>query len=157
MKQMLDKSRIAFLYALFAAIATAVNIGTQALTVRGTDLIFGNYILNIPVLFNGRTFEFSVNILLSIICATGVGLLVKYILDKRYIFAYKPENLSEDSKTFILYTIMGIVTTVIFLGFEYTFEYMFNTEQMRYLGAVIGLAIGYWIKYRLDKKFVFKC
>ena len=26
---------------------------------------------------------------------------------------------------------------------------------MRYVGGVIGLAIGYWAKYRLDKRFVF--
>jgi hypothetical protein len=27
---------------------------------------------------------------------------------------------------------------------------------MRYLGALIGLAIGYWAKYHLDKRFVFR-
>jgi hypothetical protein len=27
---------------------------------------------------------------------------------------------------------------------------------MRYLGGLIGLAIGYWTKYRLDKRYVFR-
>jgi len=27
---------------------------------------------------------------------------------------------------------------------------------MRYVGGVIGLAIGYYVKYQLDKRYVFK-
>ena len=50
---------------------------------------------------------------------------------------------------------MGVVTTLIFWGFEFTFEYLFRTKFMRYLGAVIGLSIGYFIKYNLDRRFVF--
>ena len=32
---------------------------------------------------------------------------------------------------------------------------MYDTDYMRYLGGVIGLSIGFYVKYRLDKKFVF--
>jgi hypothetical protein len=30
-----------------------------------------------------------------------------------------------------------------------------RTDAMREIGAVIGLAIGYFVKYNLDKRYVF--
>jgi putative flippase GtrA len=63
---------------------------------------------------------------------------------------------AHDTQTFALYTIMGLLTTVVFWGFEWGFHWAFETKEMRYLGGVIGLAIGYLIKYHLDKRFVFK-
>ena len=50
---------------------------------------------------------------------------------------------------------MGLVTTAIFWGFEFTFDAIYQTKEMRYVGGVIGLAIGYYVKYQLDKRFVF--
>ena len=63
--------------------------------------------------------------------------------------------MAHDGQTFALYTLMGIVTTFVFWGFEFGFDYLFQTRPMRYLGGVIGLAIGYYVKYQLDKRFVF--
>jgi putative flippase GtrA len=51
---------------------------------------------------------------------------------------------------------MGIITTMTFWFFEFGFNHYFQTKQMRYLSGIIGLAIGYIIKYRLDKRFVFR-
>jgi hypothetical protein len=48
-----------------------------------------------------------------------------------------------------------VVTTAIFWGFEFGFDRLFQSKDMRYLGGLIGLAIGYWTKYRLDKRYVF--
>lgn len=123
-------------YAVFALIATAVNIGAQDLAVRS---------------YNG---EFDV--LFSIAVGTGAGLVVKYILDKRYIFRFRTRDVVHDGQTFILYTVMGLATTVIFWSFEFGFQHLFATKEMRYLGGVIGLAIGYLSKYHLDKRFVFR-
>jgi positive regulator of sigma E activity len=50
---------------------------------------------------------------------------------------------------------MSIFTTAIFWVTEYAFHLIFAAESMRYVGGVIGLAIGFYVKYRLDKKFVF--
>ena len=50
---------------------------------------------------------------------------------------------------------MGVVTTFVFWGFELGFNYVFDFEFAKYLGAIIGLAIGYITKYFLDKKYVF--
>ena len=87
---------------------------------------------------------------------TGFGLVVKYILDKKYIFQYKTETPAHNRQIFFLYTIMGILTTMIFWGFELGFHYFFQTKEMRYLGGILGLMIGYICKYYLDKRYVFK-
>jgi putative flippase GtrA len=94
-------------------------------------------------------------VLVSILVGTGVGLLLKYVLDKRYIFRFKAKDLGHDSQVFLLYTLMGLVTTMIFWGVEYGFYAWFGTAEMRYLGGVAGLAIGYLAKYHCDKRFVF--
>jgi len=48
------------------------------------------------------------------------------------------------------------LTTFIFWGTEIGFDAFFENENAKYFGAVIGLSIGYIIKYFLDKKYVFK-
>lgn len=127
--------RIATYYVLFAIVATVANIASQDLTVR---------------VYQGK-FE----LLLSVFVGTSVGLVIKYFLDKKYIFKFQVKNAAQDTKTFFLYTVMGLITTFIFWGFEFGFDYVFASKSMRYLGAIIGLSIGYYVKYQLDKKFVF--
>jgi hypothetical protein len=51
---------------------------------------------------------------------------------------------------------MGLFTTFIFWGFELGFNFLFESTPMRYLGAVIGLTIGYFVKYQLDLRYVFR-
>jgi len=124
------------LYASFSILAILVNIGMQDVMV---SIYFGPMYLWV-----------------SMIAGTGMGLIVKYILDKKFIFKFRAYNLKKDSYTFILYSIMGVLTTAIFWGFEFLFHVFFNGERnMRYLGAVIGLTLGYIVKYHLDKKYVF--
>ncbi len=133
---MIDSFRLAMLYTAFAIVATLCNILAQDIC---------NY------LYSG---DFS--ILISIIIGTGFGLVVKYILDKKYIFQYKTKTVGHNRQIFFLYTIMGILTTMIFWGFEFGFHYIFETKEMRYLGGILGLMIGYICKYYLDKRYVFR-
>lgn len=133
---MFNSTKLAIKYAIFALIATAANIGAQDLAIR--------------------TYSGAFNILASVVVGTGVGLVVKYILDKRYIFRFRARNVSHDTQTFALYTVMGLATTVVFWGFELGFHHIFETKEMRYLGGVIGLTIGYLTKYHLDKRYVFR-
>ena len=123
-------------YAIFAIFATVTNIAAQDIVIR----CYGG--------------SFAVEI--SIAIGTIVGLIVKYVLDKRYIFSFTTRNILHEGRTFAFYTLMGIVTTAIFWGTEMVFDYLFQTKEMRYLGGVIGLAIGYLIKYQLDKRYVFR-
>ncbi|SPJ25746.1 GtrA family protein [Palleronia abyssalis] len=125
--------RLAVRYALFAALATLANLGVQRAVLLGGAESF----------------------LPAMIAGTAAGLVLKYVLDKRWIFGDRSTGLSAHSRRFGLYSLMGVVTTLIFWGFETAFWLTFRTDPMRELGAVLGLALGYWIKYRLDRRFVF--
>jgi len=113
---MFASTKLAVNYAIFALIATTVNIGAQEVVIR--------------------TYSGAFNILASVAVGTGVGLAMKYVLDKRYIFRFRARSLAHDTRTFALYTVMGLATTVIFWGFEFGFHHIFETKEMRYLGGV---------------------
>ncbi len=126
---------IAALYTLFAAFSTAINIGAQMLSIW---LYQGLYAVET-----------------SILVGTAAGLPLRYFLEKRHIFAFESKNIAHDGQLFVLYSFMGIFTTAIFWGVEYAFQWLFGTDTMRYIGGIIGLAIGFYVKYQLDKKYVF--
>ncbi len=127
--------KLAFRYAFFAVLATLANLATQ----RGV-LLFGD---------DGTLFALAVG------AGTTIGLVIKYILDKRWIFGDISVGVKAHSKRFPLYTAMGLVTTAIFWGIETVFWLVWQTDAMRELGAVLGLGIGYLVKYYLDRRFVF--
>ena len=127
---------IAFRYVLFAIISTVVNLAFQYLSFELYDGFMSLYL----AMFNG----------------TLAGLILKYILDKKYIFFHETKSKKEDGKKFLLYSLMGVFTTFIFWAFEIGFDAFVAFEGAKYLGAVLGLSIGYIVKYNLDKKFVFK-
>ncbi|OHD96379.1 MAG: polysaccharide biosynthesis protein GtrA [Sulfurimonas sp. RIFCSPHIGHO2_12_FULL_36_9] len=127
---------IALWYALFALFSTAVNIAFQYISF----LVYEGFLSLYVAMFIG----------------TVAGLVLKYILDKKYIFFHKPKSKKDDGKKFFLYSLMGVFTTLIFWGFEIGFDAMFESQNAKYIGAVVGLSIGYVVKYFLDKKFVFK-
>lgn len=94
-------------------------------------------------------------VLIAIFSGTISGLILKYILDKRWIFNYQTNNLSDELGTFSKYSITGIITTLIFWGVELIFFYIFAFKGSQYIGGSIGLFLGYLLKYYLDKKYVF--
>ena len=122
-------------YAAFAVIAMGANLAIQKAVFQ-----FGN---------TGALF------VLALGAGTIVGLVVKYMLDKRWIFYDFASGVKNHSRKFTLYTAMGIVTTAMFWGAETAFWLIWRTDVMRELGAVIGLTIGYIVKYNLDRRFVF--
>jgi putative flippase GtrA len=128
-------TKIAVLYSLFAGLSTVVNIGSQMLSM---------------LIYSGA---YAVEI--SIFIGTLAGLPLRYFLEKRYIFSFESKNIKHDGQLFILYSFVGVFTTAIFWGTEYAFHLIFTTDAMRYIGGVLGLTIGYYIKYQLDKRFVF--
>jgi putative flippase GtrA len=122
-------------YAAFAVIATVANLAAQRAVLQ-----FGD---------TGAYFAAAVG------AGTIVGLFIKYLLDKRWIFLDVETGLKSHGRKFSLYMAMGIVTTAIFWGTETSFWLVWRTDLMRELGAVIGLSIGYVVKYNLDRRFVF--
>lgn len=127
--------KIIVLYILFAALSTIINIGLQMISVLAYK---GSYFVEI-----------------SILVGTVAGLPLRYFLEKRYIFAFSSKNIVHDGKLFVFYSTMGMITTLIFWSTEYTFHIIYDTDLMRYVGGIVGLVIGFFIKYQLDKKYVF--
>jgi putative flippase GtrA len=91
----------------------------------------------------------------AMLFGTLAGLVAKYILDKRFIFYHTPKDMKDDAKKFVLYSLMGVFTTIIFWGTEVAFDMFYQDPNAKYVGAVIGLSIGYITKYFLDDKYVF--
>lgn len=120
-------------YIIFAIISIAINLLTQYFV-----LIFAD-VLCIAMFFG-----------------TFLGLITKYFLDKKFIFYYRSKNKIDDGKKFFMYSFFGIFTTLVFWGFEISFDAVFKSDLAKYVGALLGLVIGYILKYFLDKNFVFK-
>lgn len=120
-------------YAGFAALATLANLASQRAVLA---LLPGGLL---PALALG----------------TLVGLVVKFWLDRTWIFAGRASAGSSTTGTFGLYAATGVVTTLIFWGFETAAWLIWQSHLAREIGAVTGLAIGYLVKYRLDRRYVF--
>jgi putative flippase GtrA len=86
-----------------------------------------------------RAWHGAFQVELSAFVGLGVGRVVKYILDK--IFRFRTANTLGDQQNF--------------RGFRSGFNCAFQDKNMRYVGTLIGLALVYWAKYHLDKRFVF--
>ncbi len=154
---------LAVKYTLFAVIATIINLSTQFVSFAVYDRLFPSIEnwLTLPVIRELYALSLSVlpgddlRLYFGMAWGTLTGLLVKYYLDKKYIFYYITQKKSDDFQKFLLYSFMGIFTTLIFWGFEVGFDFYFDSEGAKYIGAVLGLSIGYITKYFLDKRFVF--
>ena len=128
-------SALALRYAAFAALATTVNVATQYAT---------------SMLYGGRYELYA-----AMAAGTFTGLVTKYHLDRRWIFDDRTTSLRGHSVKFTLYSLMGVFTTLLFWGTEIAFEMLGDAHWMRYAGAIVGLTIGYVVKYYLDRRFVF--
>ena len=126
---------LALIYSFFAIVAIATNVLSQEITL---------------LLYSGP-YELA----LAILMGTAVGLVVKFLLDRKYIFQADSKPLSKDATQFIAYATTGVLTTILFWGSEIAFDYFFASKQARYVGAVLGLSCGYYVKYQLDKRYVF--
>ena len=131
----MNKKRKIFLYIIFAIVAIFANLLTQRiiLSIYKTNLFF----------------------FLALILGTLVGLIIKFILDKNFIFSDSAADLKSVSRKFGLYTANGIFSTSIFWGTETTFWMIWQKENIREIGAILGLTLGYTLKYRLDRQYVF--
>ena len=87
---------LVFRYAVFAVLATIANLAIQRL-----------------VLMGGET---ALWFMAAVGAGTLIGLVVKYVLDKRWIFGDTSTGVKAHGKKFGLYTAMGLVTTAIFWG-----------------------------------------
>lgn len=126
---------LALRYIAFAIVATVGNLASQRVVMDSAAGPFGYW--------------------LALLAGTLVGLVVKYVLDKRWIFADPAGGFSGHRRKFSLYALTGVVTTFIFWGTETLFWLTWQSQAARETGAVLGLAVGYFAKYHLDRRYVF--
>ena len=134
-RALITRTELTLRYVAGAILATLVNLATQALSFS---------------LYQG-----SGELLFGILAGTATGLFSKFIFDKFLIFDDPSLGLAENAQKFALYCVTGVFTTAIFWGTEATMAWLSDGKAMRYLGAVIGLCIGYILKFHLDRRFVF--
>jgi len=121
------------LYAGFAGLAIVVNLVTQWLNLA---------------LYRG-----PLALPLAMVCGTAAGLVVKYLLDKVWIFRRRRFGFEVQMREFTGYTLTGIATTALFWGSELVCNAI--NPDWRFAGAALGLTAGYIVKYRLDRRYVF--
>ena len=145
----LSRGALVLRYAAFAVIAIAVNLAMQRAVHAAGGVL--------PVLaerIGPETYRYAVYVR-ALGAGTAAGLVVKYVLDKRWIFYDTATGVAAHGKKFGLYTVMGLITTAIFWGTQTTFWMIWDTVFMREVGAILGLTVGYLTKYWLDRRFVF--
>ena len=132
----MSRTTLVVRYVAFAVVAVLVNLAVQRLVLWGGD--------------SGVWFAIALG------AGTLAGLVVKYLLDKRWIFYDRTAGAAAQGRQFGLYSLMGVATTVIFWMTETAFWLIWGTDLAREIGAIIGLSIGYITKYQLDRRFVFR-
>ncbi|WP_370629007.1 GtrA family protein [Celeribacter sp. PS-C1] len=130
----LSTSALILRYSGFAILATLANLGAQR-------MVLGAW---------------PTGLFVAMIIGTGIGLVVKYLLDKRWIFFDIETGARAHGRKFGLYTAMGLITTAIFWGMEAGAWAIWQTTLAREIGAILGLGIGYVVKFHLDRRFVFQ-
>lgn len=128
-------------YGGFAALAVLANLGAQRLVLAVAGQAGGGH--------SGAAFA------LALAVGTVAGLVLKYLLDRRWIFHDQSTGLRARGWQFLLYSTTGLFTTAIFWGSETVFWLVWRSDAMREAGAVLGLIAGYVVKYRADRRFVF--
>jgi putative flippase GtrA len=122
-------------YVIFAVLATLANLAAQEVVMRLAPVA---------------------PLALSILAGTVAGFVLKYVLDKKWVFDDRYGSHREELQKVTLYGAFSVLTTLIFWGFEVAFWTIWRTDLAKYTGAVLGLAIGYAAKFALDRTFVFR-
>jgi putative flippase GtrA len=122
-------------YGIFAILAMVANITAQEAVIR---------------------IDPFAPLTLSILTGTGTGFLLKYLLDKRWVFKDAYGSQRQELRKITLYGMFSVFTTLLFWIVEVAFWAAWRTDFAKYTGAVIGLAVGYTAKFVLDRTFVFK-
>jgi hypothetical protein len=93
----------------------------------------------------------------SILGGTAIGFVVKYGLDKFYIFddGHNRQPAQEACKIG-LYGLTAVLTTIVFWSMEVGFLALGGTATWKYVGGALGLSIGYTLKYFLDRHLAFR-
>lgn len=121
-------------YVFFALISGLANLGAQEIVVRMAP---------------------TWSVMVSVLTGTGIGFVVKYALEKKWIFFDAYDTHAAEVRKIVVYGLFGVGTTLLFWGIELGALWLWQTTTAKYVGAAVGLSLGNWIKYLLDKHYVF--
>jgi putative flippase GtrA len=91
--------------------------------------------------------------LIGSIAAVGITYIIKFFLDKYFVFKKSSLKLKETSQEFLKYFGFAILTTIENVGIQFLLTNFFYTPLE--VSFIVALSIGYITKFFLDKKYVF--
>ncbi len=154
------------LYMLCAAVSTVMNLGSQAVIKNifggtgpaGADpdaaaFSSGGFV---SCAVSTAIFGLQLSFVIQLLTGTGLGLVSKFLLDKFLVFKDSYKGLGKTVRQLLFYSLLAVITTLVFWGFEIGFRFLFSFPYADITGGLIGLIIGYTIKYYLDRRFIFR-
>ncbi len=151
-----DLRRQAILYFTFAGCMIVLNYFIQ----KFNQLFLAPFVcsnfnnISIVQAFYCSTVPYNMPELVGSIAAVGITYLVKFVLDKFIVFQKSKIELKETSQEFIKYFGFAILTTIENVGIQFVLSNFFSTSLEA--SVIIALSIGYFTKFLLDRKYVFK-
>jgi len=91
---------------------------------------------------------------ISILIGTLVTFFLRFLLEKKFIF-FKDKFSFKTESMLYMYFVSSVLATLIFWICEYSFHLLFDSDPIRYFGALIGLFAGFYVKYKMDKSLTF--
>lgn len=134
------------LYMIAAILAIIVNLSTQAFFEWVVKTFF-------PSISDIAIVSFKFWFIIALGTGTIVGFIFKFLIDKLLIFKTRTKMI-ETTQELFKYLGFAIITTFIFWGTEIAFLKILG-QNYYLLGGLIGLAIGYTLKFILDRQYVF--
>ena len=121
-----------FLYYAFALVAVGLNVLVQ-------HLVF-------------ISLTHSHAIFIAMLIGAAVALVAKYFLDRKFVFL---KTSSANRRELFWYALTGGLITIVFFVAEYVIWDAYKTGLARDIGIVVGMLLGYTLKYFIDKHLVF--
>ena len=131
----MKNKELLILYIVFAIVVTITNLSSQRLVL---SFLTGN-----------------VGYFVALFTGTFIGVVLGYFLDKNWIFKDPVMSSRVMGKQFFWYAMTGAIHTPVFWLIESVFWFIWKTDGMRELGAVLGLVIAYALKYFILRRYVF--
>ncbi|MCF2141427.1 MAG: GtrA family protein [Candidatus Lokiarchaeota archaeon] len=144
------------LYFSFAVLMVLLNIGIQNFHLRVIFPWLQPKLSTIPFFYTFyiSTDPYNMPEIVGSILAVGITYIIKFFLDKFFVFQQRSNQLKETGKQFTLYFLFAIVTTLENLLIQFLLGIWTNISLD--FRIIIALACGYSTKFILDKKFSFK-
>ena len=124
------------LYICFAVLSSLINVLSQSAVMAWVSLEQAYFL----ALFTG----------------TAAGWITKYTLDKKCVFDHKTNSHTELAGNMATHASVGVGTTLLFWAIESVFHFYVSIPGAMYIGAALGLAICYTIRYQIDRLVVFR-